>query len=85
LEEGEYMPQMSEEEYDVESKKFTKYHGILELPLIAFFFIGVITSVLNVTIGGLTPVIWFMLSFWCILIIICMEVSMIRAFLESRK
>jgi hypothetical protein len=38
-----------------------------------------------VTIGGLTPMYWFLLSFWCILIIICMEVSMIRTFLESRK
>jgi hypothetical protein len=76
---------MSEEEYEVESKKFTKYHSILEVPLIIFFFAGVFTSIFNVTVGGLTPVIWFLLSFWCVLIIICMEVSMIRAFLESRK
>jgi hypothetical protein len=79
------MTQMSEEEYEMESKKFTKYHSILEVPLIIFFFVGVFTSILNVTIGGITPVIWFLLSFWCVLIIICMEVSMIRAFLESRK
>ena len=79
------MTQMSEEEYEMESKKFTKYHSILEVPLIIFFFAGVFTSIFNVTVGGLTPVIWFLLSFWCILIIICMEVSMIRAFLESRK
>jgi hypothetical protein len=82
---GEDMTQMSEEEYEVESKKFTKYHGILEWPLIIFFFIGVITAVFNVTIGGLTPVYWFLLSFWCILIIICMEISMIRVFLEHKK
>jgi hypothetical protein len=51
------MTQKSEEEYEVESKKFTKYHNMLEVPLIIFFFIGVLTSILNVTMGGLTPVI----------------------------
>ncbi len=74
-----------EEVYDEESKKFTRYHNILEWPAMALLIVGIVTAALDITIGGFTPTIWFVLSFGLILVIICMEVSMIRAFLESRK
>ena len=74
-----------EELYEVESKKFTRYHDILEWPAMALLVVGIVTAALDVNIGGFTPIIWLVLSFGLILIIICMEVSMIRAFLESRK
>jgi len=74
-----------EEVYEVESKKFTRYHNILEWPAMALLIIGIVTAALDITLGGFTPLIWFVLSFGLILIIVCMEVSMIRAFLESRK
>ena len=51
----------------------------------ALFVVGIVTTALDITLSGFTPVIWFVLSFGVILIIISMEVSMIRAFLESRK
>ncbi len=79
------MAEMSDEEFKAEQKKFTRYHEMLEWPLIIFFFIGIIAAALNVTVGGFTPVIWFVLSFWFVLVIICMEVSMIRANLERKK
>lgn len=71
--------------YEVESKKFTRYHNIFEWPAIALLITGIVTAALNVDIGGFTPLIWFVLALFIILIIICMEVSMIRAFLESRE
>ncbi len=74
-----------EEAYEVESKKFTRYHNILEWPAMALLITGIVTAALDVNIGGFTPIIWLVSSFGLILIIICMEVSMIRAFLESRK
>ena len=74
-----------EELYEVESKKFTRYHNILEWSAMALLITGIITATLNVNFGGFTPLIWFVLALFIILIIICMEVSMIRAFLESRK
>lgn len=74
-----------EELYEVESKKFTRYHNILEWPAIILLIVGIITAVLNVDLGGFTPLTWIALALFIILIIICMEVSMIRAFLESRK
>jgi uncharacterized membrane protein YiaA len=74
-----------EEVYEVESKKFTRYHNILEWPAMAFLIVGIVTAALDIKLGGFTPIIWFVLSFGLILIIICMEVSTIRAFLESRK
>jgi hypothetical protein len=40
---------------------------------------------LDLKIGGFTPVIWFLISFWSLLIIICMEVTMMREFLEKLK
>ena len=79
------MAQMSEEEYEVEKKNITRYHGLLEIPVLIFFFIGIITAALNLTISGFTPFLWFFLSFWCVLIIICMNVTMIRAALERKK
>lgn len=74
-----------EEVYEVESKKFTRYHNILEWLAMALLIVGIVTASLDITLGGFTPLIWFVLSFGLILIIVCMEVSMIRAFLESRK
>ena len=74
-----------EEVYEEESKKFTRYHNILEWPAMALLIVGIVTAALDKTLGGFTPIIWFILSFGLILIIICMEVSMIRAFLESRE
>ena len=74
-----------EELYEVESKKFTRYHNILEWPAMAFLVIGIVTATLDIDLGGFTPLIWFVLALFIILIIICMEVSMIRAFLESRR
>ena len=74
-----------EEIYEVESKKFTRYHSILEWPALALFIVGIVTAASDVTLGGFTPITWLVLSFGLILVIVCMEVSMIRAFLESRK
>ena len=74
-----------EELYEIESKKFTRYHNILEWPAMALLIVGIVTAALDIKLGGFTPIMWFVLSFGLILIIICMEVSMIRAFLESRK
>lgn len=73
------MVQISDEEFEAEKKKVTRYHNILEWPLIIFFFAGIITAALGLTIGGFMPVLWFVLSFWFVLVIICMEVTMIRA------
>ena len=74
-----------EEVYEVESKKITRYHDILEWPAMALLIVGIVTAALDVKLGGFTPIIWLVLSFGLILIIICMEVTMIRAFLESKK
>jgi hypothetical protein len=79
------MAHLSDDEYEVEKKNITRYHNLLEIPLIIFFFIGIVASAFNITINGLTPIVWFLLSFWCILVIICMEVTMIRAALERKK
>ena len=79
------MAQKSDEEYEAEKKNITRYQSILEIPVLIFFFMGIITATLNVTISGFTPFLWLLLSFWCILIIICMNVTMIRAALERKK
>ena len=79
------MTELSDEQFEVEKKKFTRYHEILEWLFMALLIVGIVTAALDVTLGGFTPIIWFVLSFGVILVIICMEVSMIRAFLESRK
>ena len=79
------MAQMSEEAYEKEKKKVKLLRNILETLVVIFLIIGIITAVLNVNFGGFTPVLWFLLAFWAVLIIICMEITMIRAFLERKK
>jgi hypothetical protein len=79
------MAQMSEEEYEVEKKKVKLLRDILEWLVVIFTIVGIVTAALNITLGGFTPILWFVLAFWCILIIICMEITMIRAFLERKK
>ena len=58
---------------------------ILEWLVVAFLIVGIVTAALNITFGGFTPMLWFLLALVAILIIICSEVSMIRTFLESKK
>ena len=80
------MQKISEEEvYEKEKKKVKLYRDILESLVVIFLIVGIITAAFNVTFGGFTPIIWFLVSFWAILIIICMEITMIRAFLERKK
>ena len=79
------MSQMSEEEYEAEKKKVKLIRDILEWLVVIFLIVGIITAVLNVTISGFTPVLWFLLALWAVLIIICMEVTMMRALLERKK
>jgi len=79
------LEQKSDEEYEAEKKRVTRYHNLLEIPVLIFLFAGVITAALDFTIGGFTPIVWFLLSFWCVLVIICMEITMSRAALERKK
>ena len=77
---------MSEEErYEVDKKKIKLYRNILEPLVIALMIVGIVTAALDVTFGGFAPIFWFVLAFGWVLIIICMEVTMIRTFLESKK
>ena len=79
------MTQISEEEFEAEKKKVKFLRNILETLVVIFTIVGIVTAALNVTLSGFKPIVWFVLAFWCILIIICMEVTMIRAFLERKK
>lgn len=79
------MRYLSDDEYEVEKKNITRYHNLLEIPLIIFFFVGVITAAIDLTINGFTTIVWFLLSFWCVLVILCMDKTMIRTALERKK
>jgi hypothetical protein len=47
--------------------------------------VGIVTAALNVTFGGFTPIMWFLLSLIDLIIITCHEVMTIRTSLESKK
>jgi fatty acid desaturase len=79
------MAQMSEGQYEAEKKRVKRYRKIFESLVVIFLFAGIMTAVVNVSFGGFTPVFWFLLVFWLVLVIICSEVTMIRAFLERKK
>jgi len=74
-----------EERYEVEKKRIKLYRNILEPIIMVLMIMGIITAVLDLSFRGFTPIFWFVLAFGWVLIIICMEVTMIRAFLERKK
>jgi len=74
-----------EERYEVEKKRIKLYRNILEPIIMVLMIMGIITAVLGLSFRGFAPIFWFVLAFGWVLIIICMEVTMIRAFLERKK
>ena len=62
-----------------------KAHDVFEYPLIIFFIVGIVTDAFKITIAGFTPLIWFLISFWFLLIIICMETTMLRMLLDKKE
>ncbi len=77
---------LSEEEcYEVEKKRVNLYRNILEPIIMEMMIVFIFTEALDLSFGGFAPIFWLVLAFGWVLIIICMEVTMIRAFLESKK
>ena len=58
---------------------FPRYFAVVLL------IVGIVTATLNVTFGGFTPIMWFLLALVDVLIITCHEVMTIRISLESKK
>ncbi len=58
---------------------------ILEWLVVTFLIVGIVTAALNLTFGGFTPIMWFVLALWAVLVIICSEITVIREFLENKK
>ena len=58
---------------------------ILEWLVVALLIVGIVTAALNLTFGGFTPIMWFVLALWAVLVIICSEVTILREFFESKK
>jgi len=62
-----------------------KWHDVFEWPVMILLIAGLATATFKLTIAGFTPVIWLLLSIWSLLIIICMEVTMIRENLDKKQ
>lgn len=65
------------------SLKFVR--DIFEWPIVVFLIVGIVTAIFDVTIRGFSPAIWFLVSFWFLFVVICIEVSMIRERLEKEQ
>jgi len=59
--------------------------NILEWLVVAWLIVGIVTAALNLTFGGFTPIMWFVLALWAVLVIICTEVTQIRELLEKKR
>ena len=59
--------------------------NLMEWLAMIMLIVGIVTAALDVTFGGFTPIMWFLIALLAILIIICTEVSQIREFLQSKK
>lgn len=47
--------------------------------------VGIVTAALDITFGGFTPILWFLISWGADLVIICTEVPQIREFLGKKE
>ena len=47
--------------------------------------VGIVTAALNATFGGFTPIMWFLIALWAMLVVICTEVTRIRESSEKSK
>ncbi len=52
---------------------------------ILLLIVGIITAALNVTFGGFTPIMWFLLAIADLIIVTCNETLRIADFLERKK
>ena len=59
--------------------------NLLAWLVVAMLIVSIASTALDVTFSGFTPIMWFLIAFVAILIIICIEVTKIREFLESKK
>ena len=57
---------------------------IFRLGGILALIIGIITAALDITIGGWTPIFWFLLSFSAFFGVVCNALFKIRAILEKK-
>jgi hypothetical protein len=55
-----------------------KIHNGLEVIIGFTFLLGIVTASLKLTLAGLTPVIWFLISIQAVLVTICVEITTIR-------
>lgn len=62
-----------------------KLHDIWEWPVMIFFLVGIVTAIFKITIAGFTPIIWFLISLWFLIMIICFEATLIREKLTTNK
>ncbi len=47
--------------------------------------VGIVTAALNATFGGFTPIMWFLIALWAMLVVICTEVTRMRESSEKSK
>ena len=67
------------------SRKRTVWFYFPRVLAIVLLIVGIVTAALNVTFGGFTPIMWFLLALADLIIITCGEVLRIADFLESKK
>ena len=67
------------------SRKRSVGHYFPRVLAIVLLIVGIVTAALNVTFGGFTPIMWFLLALADLIIITCGEVLRIADFLESKK
>ena len=60
-------------------------HIFMRLLGIAILIVGIVTAALDVTFGGFTPIMWFLLAIVVFIIVVCTEVLRIADFLENKK
>jgi uncharacterized membrane protein len=67
------------------STKVASGRGIGRFLVVVLVIAGIVTAALNLTFGGFTPVIWFLLALIILFILTCHEVFTIRSYLERRN
>jgi hypothetical protein len=60
-------------------------HDVMPWIFVVMFIVGIVTAILDLTLAGFTPVIWFLIGVIAILLVICNEVTQLSKHIMEKK
>ena len=66
-------------------KECSLEHSLIRILFLVFLIVGIIMAAMDLSLGGFSPIYWFLLSFAFLLVAICTEVLRIADHVTGKK